>query len=194
MLKALFPILLALFVCVPVLAQQAPFGGHWHCGPNRLGEEQLECFVACPGYTGPGLISRIDPPGFHDCPHEQLGIRWNDLFFCEGWFEDTMPAVCFPPGSHPDEFVIPEQKFHERALLAFGVAFAAGVAVNALAPHLPEELSLVPEVKAAYRDGLMMTSAELTADWRNWTLSASAANFQGEWSRPYAKVQWTWAF
>ena len=194
MLKTLFPIFLALSLCIPALAQYAPFGGRWHCGPHQFGEEQLYCSAGCVGPPELGLIMRVVPPGLHACPHEQLGISWNDLYFCEGWFQDTMPPVCFPPGSHPDEFVAPKDDFHKKALLAVGVAFAGAVAVQAITPHLPEGLSLTPEVRSAYRDGLMMTSAELTADWRNWTVSASSANFQGEWSRPYARVQWTWAF
>ena len=192
--KALFPILLALSLCVPALAQHAPFGGSWICFPGRFGNEQTECIVGCGGeYRGP-VIERTDPYGWHDCPHEELGIRWNDFMFCRAWLQNAMPPVCFPPGSHPDEFVAPEDDFHKKALLAVGVAFAGAVAVQAITPHLPEGLSLVPDVRSAYRDGLMMTSAELTAGWRKWTVSASAANFQGEWSRPYARVQWTWAF
>ena len=209
MLPPPFLILPALLMCISALAQDAPYGGEWICTGRpdshplvAPGDSHTQCFVQCNDNETRHDVGNVDSMYRQDvgdypavrCPTEELNAHVFDTGACSAFFQDEFPPVCFPPGTHPDEFVIPEQKFHERALLAFGVAFAAGVAVNALAPHLPEGLSLVPEVRAAYRDGLMMTSAELTADWRKWTVSASAVNFQGEWSRPYARVQWTWAF
>ena len=198
MFKTLFLFFLPFIWAVPALAQDVPYGGQWGCLSLTVGDpavvgddEHTLCVVLCT--RGIGHRHDSDPLGVR-CPTERLKLPALSPSSCASYFHSNHQAVCYPPGTHPDDFVIPKQKFHERALLAFGVAFAAGVAVNALAPHLPEGLSLVPEVRSAYRDGLMMTSAELTADWRKWTLSASATNFQGEWSRPYARVQWTWAF
>lgn len=79
-----------------------------------------------------------------------------------------MPPICYPPGTHPDDVhaASPSSsgETHKEALMAFGGAFLAGVALNALAPHLPQGVSFRPDVHMAFRDGMPMTTAELSGN------------------------------
>ena len=81
-----------------------------------------------------------------------------------------------------------------KALIAGGVAIAAVAVVKYLAPEVPEEVNLRPEANIAYRDGLAMSTAGIVGGWRNWQFSAVSANTGQGWTKPYARVQWSWVF
>ena len=193
-------------LALSAVAQQGPSIGRWNCGGSseRWTNEDGNriCTPSCLGATREWTY---DPERWI-CPNAVYGIPEGDIEVCESLGNNTNPVTCYPPGTDPRLRENPGQgddlspqnprpsDIHKKALVAFGGAFLAGIAIQSIAPHLPDGLTVRPNVHAAYRDGLMMTSAELTADWRKWTVSASAVNFQGEWSRPYARVRWTWVF
>ena len=81
-----------------------------------------------------------------------------------------------------------------KALIAGGMAIAVVAAVKYLAPETPEGVNVRPEANIAYRDGLAMSTAGIVGGWRNWEFSAVSANTGNGWTKPYARVQWSWVF
>ena len=81
-----------------------------------------------------------------------------------------------------------------KALIAGGVAIAAVAVVKFLAPEIPEGVNIRPKANIAFRDGVAVSTAGLVGDWRNLEFAAVSANTGQGWTKPYAKVQWTWVF
>ena len=179
------------------IAQEVPeFEPYWHCEHNaRISypdqavrtDEGHSCWAQCfpppPNFQGPGGEGRI-----HACldstrfPNTGLGER-----ACEASLGPVAP--CFPSsggGGGSDSST--------KALIAGGVAIAAVAVVKYLAPEVPEGVNIRPEANIAYRDGLAMSTAGIVGGWRNWQFSAVSANTGQGWTKPYARVQWSWVF
>ena len=99
-----------------------------------------------------------------------------------------IPAQCLPASSGGGT------SNADKALIAGGVAIAAVAAYNFLYPEMPKGLNVRPVANLAYRDGLAVSIAGLKGEWRNLEFSAMSANAGEGWAKPYARVQWTWAF
>ena len=145
----------------------------------------FSCYALCEqppeGFTAPRGDGRI-----HACLDLELsGPLGLDETRCEESL--GIPAECLPPsgGGGSDS---------TKALIAGGAAIAAVVVVKYLAPEVPEGVNVRPEANIAYRDGLAMSTAGIVGGWRNWEFSAVSANTGHGWTKPYAKVQWTWVF
>ena len=100
-----------------------------------------------------------------------------------------IPRQCLPPSSGGGG-----SDSSTKALIAGGVAIAAVAVVKYLAPETPEGVNVYPKANIAYRDGLAMSTAGIVGGWRNWEFSAVSANTGNGWTKPYARVQWSWVF
>ena len=109
-----------------------------------------------------------------------------DDFRCEEAYDEPICPVSSSGGGGTSN--------SDKALIAGGVALAAVVAYNFLYPEGTEGVNLRPVANLAYRDGLAVSTAGLKGKWRNMEFSAISANAEEGWTKPYARVQWTWAF
>ena len=213
MLLKSFPLaavaLAALLSSAVAVAQESPEPGEWDCFRQRYENGSRICYAQCPGRPLEWTVS--DERWL--CPIQELGIHPLDHYACNDLGDTVNPVICYPPGTDPRinpdpisvTITVPGEPVtvvapskpddtHKGALLAFGGAFLAGMAIHALSPHLPEGVSLRPVVRGHFRDGLLMTTAELRGDWREWSFSAFSAHTGGEWTAPRAQVRWEWAF
>ena len=95
----------------------------------------------------------------------------------------------FPPAP-------PKSDDSNKALIAGGIAIAAIAAWKFLAPELPDGASFRPHANVGFRKGTAFTTAGLSAEWRNWRLSAASAHNGRGWSRPLGHLDWRvqWEF
>ena len=197
-MKTAILILLAgiLSVNASVVAQTTPEYPRWRCDHNSLltypkqavrTDEGFSCWAQCEqpsdGFIAPGGEGRI-----HACTDSNIyGSSAADERACEASLGPVTP--CLPSsggGSGSDNST--------KALIAGGVAVAVVAAVKYLAPETPEGVNIRPKANIAFRDGVAVSTAGLLADWRNWKVAAVSANTGQGWTKPYAKVQWTWVF
>ena len=180
-----------------VFAQERPSFPRWSCTHNSLINDDRRAVDTADGFSCYALCE--DPVNFpdtwsaprgdgriHACLNQSLtddiGL---DIIQCEESL--GIPAECLPPsgGGGSD---------NTKALIAGGAAIAAVVVVKYLAPDLPEGVNVRPEANIAYRDGLALSTAGIVGGWRNWQFSAVSANTGQGWTKPYARVQWSWVF
>ena len=169
----------------------------WRCGHNSLYNDDrravdvdygFSCWAQCEDPVN--LPDTWRPPRGDGRIHACLNQPLTDaLGLDETACEESLgiPAECLPPsgGGGSD---------NTKALIAGGAAIAAVVVVKYLAPDLPEGVNVRPEANIAYRDGLAMSTAGIVGGWRNWQFSAVSANTGQGWTKPYARVQWSWVF
>ena len=181
------------------LAQERPSFPRWGCNHNSLIMDDrramdvdygFSCWAQCEDpLTLPDTWSPPRGDGrIHACLDQPLtnSIGLDEIACAESL---GIPAQCLPSsgnGGGSDN--------NTKALIAGGAAIAAVAVVKYLAPEVPEGVNLRPEANLAYRDGLAMSTAGLVGGWRNWQFSAVSANTGNGWTKPYAKVQWTWVF
>ena len=198
------PILLILALLSQVaLAQQTAFDGVWNCSSHHPNDQFRRCIAGCRGFTPDWTIF---PTGFMFCPGSERGTPGDSQERCEALFAG-MPPLCCPPGvpctrdtpgpEGPSSSTSSSSRDKNRnqALIAGGIALFTAVLVKAATPEeLPDGVQIQPIANIAYRDGLAYSSAALAVDWHNWAFSASSGNTGQGWSKPYARIQWTWAF
>ena len=169
------------------------FEPYWHCVANdnigppiQRGETGFTCWAQCVP-----VLSAEDP-----IPEDQLFNGCSAQVRTDNFAEDARrceqslgPVTpCFPASSGGGT------SNADKALIAGGVAIAAVAAYHFLAPEMPEGLNVRPVANLAYRDGLAVSVAGLKGNWRNLEFSAMSANAGEGWTKPYARVQWAWAF
>ena len=83
-----------------------------------------------------------------------------------------------------------------KAATAGIVAFAAVKFLTWLTPTLPAGVSLRPHANVDFRNGTAFTAANVTAEWRNFRVSAASSHNGYGWSRPSGRLDWRveWAF
>ena len=168
----------------------------WRCFPNSdlISEDRVRdtgegftCFATCmlPEFGDP------EPPKdewIHACSDStRFEHTGSGSIACEESL--GIPSQCLPSsggGGGSDSST--------KALIAGGVAIAAVAVVKYLAPETPEGVNVYPKANIAYRDGLAMSTAGIVGGWRNWEFSAVSANTGNGWTKPYARVQWSWVF
>ena len=177
-----------------VVAQETYSYPRWVCNHNRLINDDRRAVDTAVGFSCYAMCEQ-PPEGFmaprgdgsiHACLTQPLTDSIGlDEQACEASL--GIPAECLPPsgGGGSD---------NTKALIAGGAAIAAVVVVKYLAPDPPEGVNLRPEANIAYRDGLALSTARIVGGWRNWQFSAVSANAGEGWTKPYARVQWTWVF
>ena len=150
-------------------------------------DDAFTCWAQCeapsPDFQGPAVEDRV-----HACEGQVIS---SDLGLEERACAASLGPVtpCFSSsggGGGSDNST--------KALIAGGVAIAAVAVVKYLAPEVPEGVNIRPKANIAFRDGVAVSTAGLLADWRNWQVAAVSANTGEGWTKPYAKVQWTWVF
>ena len=180
-----------------VLATHAPERyPTWRCNHHSTIKNYLQAVVTSEGFScwaqceepPQGFISPEGDGRIHACVDQVLT---DDIGLDEIACEESLgvPAQCLPSsggGGGSDNST--------KALIAGGVAIAAVAVVKFLAPETPEGVNIRPKANIAYRDGMAVSTAGLLADWRNWEVAAVSANAGEGWTKPYARVQWTWVF
>ena len=159
-----------------------------------------ECLVNGEQVIGPtGDPARV----LSDAPCEVEGVFDNPFVVaraCEA-IAHTLPyracedvlanylAENFPPAQ-------PKNDGNNKALIAGGIAIAAIAAWKFLAPELPDGAAFQPHANVGFRNGTAFTTAGLSAEWRNWHLSAGSSHDGRGWSRPSGRLDWRveWAF
>ena len=185
-------LLISVLLIMPSTAQQF-VEPHWACAPNdilgdgKIGIEGYTCFPVC---------TEDEFDGRH------LSLRHNRRNACTGsGYDHTDVGDNFRCAAEQGEPICPVSSSGgggtsnaDKALIAGGVAIAAVAAYNFLSPDLPKGLNVRPVANLAYRDGLAVSVAGLKGEWRNLEFSAISANAGEGWTKPYARMQWTWAF
>ena len=84
----------------------------------------------------------------------------------------------------------------KKAAMAGIAAFSVAKFLQWLTPVLPAGVSLRPHANVDFRDGSAFTAANVTAEWRNFRVSAASAHNGYGWSRPSGRLDWRveWAF
>ena len=195
MKKAFLIFLSGILSVVSVAAQAQLEYPRWRCNHNSIisdldkavqTEEGFSCWAQCEQPSG--LFNVPGDRRIHACLDQQLSDSIGlDEQACEASL--GIPAQCLPPSSGGGE-----SNNSTKALIAGGVAIAVVAAVKFLAPETPEGVNIRPKANIAFRDGVAVSTAGLLADWRNWQVAAVSANTGQGWTKPYAKVQWTWVF
>ena len=193
-----------LLLGLPALAQQsAPFEGKWNCHTTVDG---IICSASC-GDEADGTWTII-PPGMH-CSLPSWG-HCNLLL--------SPKPMCYPPGTAPGEQTPdppdpPEDpvdpgdgetasssgggdNLHrdQKALIAGGTATLAAFFWRHYGPEWIGRVSVRPTTHVAYRDGFAMAHAGLTAEWREWRLTAGSSHDGTGWSRPRGRLDWRWSW
>ena len=179
------------------IAQEAPeFEPYWQCEHHRRipypdqvvrTDEGFSCWAQCflppPNFEGPSVDERI-----HACVDQVLSDSIGlDERACEASLGPVAPCLPSSSGGGGSDN-------STKALIAGGVAIAAVAVVKFLAPEIPEGVNIRPKANIAFRDGVAVSTAGLVGDWRNWEFAAVSANTGEGWTKPYARVQWTWVF
>ena len=177
-----------------IFAQETYSFPRWLCSHNSLitserravdTEEGFSCWAECE-VSEPNPLTPLGHERIHACVDQVLTDSIGlDSIACEESL--GIPRQCLPPSSGGGSN-------NTKALIAGGAAVAAVVVVKYLAPDLPEGVNVRPEANIAYRDGLAMSTAGIVGGWRNWEFSAVSANTGNGWTKPYARVQWSWVF
>ena len=168
----------------------------WRCDHNSLitypkqavrTDDGFSCWAQCERPT-PDFLSPLGDERIHACVDQVLtdDIGLDEIACGESL---GIPPQCLPSsggGGGSDNST--------KALIAGGVAIAAVAVVKYLAPEVPEGVNIRPKANIAFRDGVAVSTAGLLADWRNWEVAAVSANAGEGWTKPYARVQWTWVF
>ena len=169
------------------------FEPYWHCEANELihpdlrrGETGFSCWAQC--FQPPDLYDGPpDEERFNGCPDQVPSDNLaRDENRCEASLGPVTPCLSASSGGGTSNA--------DKALIAGGVAIAAVAAYHFLAPEMSEGLNVRPVANLAYRDGLAVSVAGLKGNWRNVEFSAMSANAGEGWTKPYARVQWAWAF
>ena len=179
--------------------QERPSYPRWSCQHNSLIKNNLRAVITDEGFSCWAQCE--DPIDFPDTwrPPEGDGrihacvgqVLTDDIGLDTVACSESLgtPAQCLPSsggGGGSDNST--------KALIAGGVAIAAVAVVKYLAPETPEGVNIRPKANIAFRDGVAVSTAGLLADWRNWEVAAVSANAGQGWTKPYARVQWTWVF
>ena len=179
------------------IAQEAEeYEPRWRCQHNSLityplqavrTDDGFSCWAQCERPT-PDFLSPLGDERIHACVDQVLTDSIGlDVKACEASL--GVPPQCLPSSSGGGG-----SDSSTKALIAGGVAIAAVAVVKFLAPETPEGVNVRPEANIAYRDGLAMSTAGIVGGWRNWQFSAVSANTGQGWTKPYARVQWSWVF
>ena len=191
-MKTIIFLLIGILSIAPSIAQEA-FQPHWACfpndgGPGEIGTEGYTCWPVCTeAEDGPRpVVTR------QNRRNACTGSEWDTLNALDNLrcAENQGEPICPVSSSSSDGGT----SNADKALIAGGVAIAAVAAYNFLSPDLPKGLNVRPVANLAYRDGLAVSIAGLKGEWRNLEFSAMSANAGEGWAKPYARVQWTWAF
>ena len=194
-MKKLTAICFALLMGGLAQAQQsAPFEGTWGCY-NQFSEDGVKS-VRCSADCGEGstLAWTILPSKGVDCPHDSR-------VYCR----NTLPKpTCYPPGTEPQDSGDDEtasssgggDNLHrdQKALIAGGAATLAAFFWRHYGPEWVGGLSIRPTTHVAYRDGFAMAHAGLTAEWREWRLTAGSSHDGTGWGRPRGRLDWRWSW
>ena len=169
----------------------------WRCEHNSLisdsqkaaqTEDGFSCWAQCE--QPPDYPETFEVPRGDDRMHACLDLDLSDSIGLDETACEVslgVPPQCLSSSSGGGND-------NTKALIAGGVAIAAVAVVKYLSPDLPEGVNVRPEANIAYRDGLAMSTAGIVGDWRNWQFSAVSANTGQGWTKPYARVQWSWVF
>ena len=176
---------------MPSIAQEA-FEPHWICLPNigfsgEIGTEGYTCAPVCTEAED-GIIPLSERRNLRNACAGPLYDTTNadDAFRCAADQGDPICSISSSGGGGTSNA--------DRALITGGVAIAVVAAYNFLYPETPEGVNVRPVANLAYRDGLAVSIAGLKGEWRNLEFSAMSANAGEGWTKPYTRVQWTWAF
>ena len=185
-------ILVGILSIAPSIAQDA-FQPRWNCfpndgGPGEIGTEGYTCWPVCTeAEDGPRPVAtrqnRRNACTGSGYDHTDV----DDDFRCAAEQGEPICSVSSSGGGGGTSNA-------DKALIAGGVAIAVVAAYNFLYPEMPKGLNVRPVANLAYRDGLAVSIAGLKGEWRNLEFSAMSANAGEGWAKPYARVQWTWAF
>ena len=181
------------------IAQETPeFEPYWHCNHNSVINDHLKAVQTEDGFS---CWAQCEPPPqvfesplgserIHACLDLDIsGGVGLAARACEASLGPVTP--CLPSSSGGGG----GSDSSTKALIAGGVAIAAVAVVKFLAPpETPDGVSIRPKANIAFRDGVAVSTAGLLADWRNWEVAAVSANAGEGWTKPYARVQWTWVF
>ena len=185
-------LLISILLIMPSVAQQF-VEPHWACFPNsgfegEIGSEGYTCFPVCTEDEFDGRHLSLRQNRRNACTGSGYDLTDpDDNFRCAAAQGDPICSVSSSGGGGGTSNA-------DKALIAGGVAIAAVAAYNFLSPDLPEGVNLRPVANLAYRDGLAVSVAGLQGNWRNLEFSAMSANAGEGWTKPYARVQWAWAF
>ena len=108
------------------------------------------------------------------------------------------PPETLPPVSDAEVSVAPSSKTHSdtKAVTAGIAAFATVKFLTWLTPVLPVGMSLHPRANVGFRNGTAFSTAGLSAEWRNWHLSAASSHRGKGWTRPSGRLDYRveWEF
>ena len=192
------PLILALAfaICAPTFAQLVYDEGDWDCLYTFANDPvNIVCRPACPE-NGATVV-----PDVFECPdsnRQDIGHRTE--FECYQLANATVgPPKCIYPNPTTTMTVTVDSGDNGGGTgkgAAFGAAGAFAVVAlwNWLGPDLPEEVEFRPSANYAFRDGVGFASAGVQGSWRNWEFSANSGNAGYGWTKPYMRVQWSWAF
>ena len=179
-----------------VAQEEMEYEPRWRCQHNSAitypeqavrTDEGFSCWAQCE-QPQEGDLTPLGDQRIHACTDSNIyGTSAADTRACEESLGPVTP--CFPSSSGSGG-----NDNSTKALIAGGVAIAAVAVVKFLAPETPEGVNIRPKANIAFRDGVAVSTAGLLADWRNWKVAAVSANTGQGWTKPYARVQWTWVF
>ena len=182
------------------LAQQlptTPYDGEWDCTGHTADQPLRVCNPFCNTVNAPVGFTAF--PLQMTCPDSEFGSPGDTEERCAALLNQT-PPLCCPPGtvcSRNAPTPTPgasSSSNNNKALIAGGVVVAGIALYHAFSPPLPEGLTLEPTAHMAYRDGVPISSAALRGSYGDWSFSVSSVHTGHEWSKPYARMQWAWAF
>ena len=196
MKKAFLIFLSGILSVVSVAAQAQLEYPRWRCDHNSAitfgkqavrTDEGFSCWAQCE-QPAPDFLSPLGDERIHACVDQDIS---GSIGLAARACEESLgvPPQCLPSSSGGGG-----SDSSTKALIAGGVAIAAVAVVKFLAPETPEGVNIRPKANIAFRDGAAVSTAGLLADWRNWEVAAVSANTGQGWTKPYAKVQWTWVF
>ena len=179
-----------------VAQEVSEFEPYWHCEHNRRipypqqavrTDDGFSCWAQCEPLI-PNEQAPLGDERIHACLDQVLSDSIGlDERACEASLGPVTPCLPSSGGGGGNDS-------STKALIAGGVAIAAVAVVKFLAPEIPESVNIRPKANIAFRDGVAVSTAGLVGDWRNWEFAAVSANTGEGWTKPYARVQWTWVF
>ena len=193
-MKSLIMMLLALLLAAPTYAQQlVRLPGEYNCNlgfhqdgdafcPPQPPEELVEIVRIEHGpYNGICPDGASDRDFYRRC-HDLLGTP-----YFVGYTEESLQSSVAP---------LPENKRGENALIAGAAALTGVILARTLLPELPEGASFRPHANVDFRNGAAFTAANVTAEWRNFRVSAGSSHNGAGWTRPSGRLDWRveWAF